>query len=81
LSASVYAQQSQTYRDLLDFSYKAGENEQNRITNIAQTTISANATIASAGKAADSASSSALGSLLGKVVTSDAAIKFISGLF
>jgi hypothetical protein len=43
LSASVYAQKMQTYRDLLEFSFKAGENEQDRLTNIVTTTITANA--------------------------------------
>ena len=68
LSASTYAQQSQTYRDLLAMSWKTGEQEQDRLAEIAKATISANATIASAGKAADTASSSALGSFLGKAV-------------
>lgn len=35
LSASAYAQQSQTYRDLLEMSWKSGESEKDRITNIA----------------------------------------------
>ncbi len=39
LSASVYAQQSQTYRDLLSYSWKTGENDKERITNLAIASI------------------------------------------
>jgi hypothetical protein len=39
LSASVYAQQSQTYRDLLSYSWKTGENNSDRITNLAIASI------------------------------------------
>ena len=34
LSASVYAQQSQTYRDLLSYSWKTGESAKDRISNL-----------------------------------------------
>jgi hypothetical protein len=39
LSASTYSQQMQTYRDLLELSYKAGENDKDRLTQIATATI------------------------------------------
>jgi hypothetical protein len=35
LTASVYAQQSQTYRDLLEMSWKVGENNKDRMSNLA----------------------------------------------
>ncbi len=67
LSASNYAQQNLIYKDLLEMSWNSGENEKQRATAIAQTTIAANATLSSAGKAADAASSSALGDLFGTI--------------
>ena len=42
-SSAVYSQQMQTYRDLLELSYKAGENDKDRMTQIATATITANA--------------------------------------
>jgi len=63
----VDAQQNLIYKDLLEMSWNTGENSMQRATAIAQTTIAANATIASAGKAADASSSSALGTLFGVV--------------
>ena len=58
-SSSVYAQQMQTYRDLLELSYKAGENDKDRLTEIATATITANAskTAAEIKAAGDSAQS------------------------
>ena len=67
LSASNYAQQNLIYKDLLEMSWNSGENEKQRATAIAQTTITANATLASAGKAADAESSGFLGTLAGIV--------------
>jgi hypothetical protein len=57
MSASTYAQQMQTYRDLLEMSYKVGENDKDRLTEIATATITANASktaaeIKSAGESA-----------------------------
>jgi hypothetical protein len=39
LSASQYAQQSQTYRDLLEMSWKTGESGKDRIANLAIASI------------------------------------------
>ena len=57
MSASTYAQQMQTYRDLLEMSYKVGENDKDRLTEIATATITANAskTAAEIKSAGDSA--------------------------
>lgn len=68
LSASVYAQQSQTYRDVLEMSWKTGEQEKDRITNIAVATITKNAAVSAAGITADANSSAAWGSLALKAV-------------
>ena len=66
LSATVYAQQSTTYRDLLQMSVTAGENEKNRLTNLAIATITANATTANANITADAESSGQIGTALMK---------------
>ena len=63
MSASTYAQQSQTYRDLLEMSYKAGENDKDRLTQIATATITANASKTAAEIKADGESASAWGKL------------------
>jgi len=75
MSASVYAQQNLIYKDLLEMSWKSGEQEQDRIVEIAKATISANASMTSAGKAADAASSSAVGSFIAK-----AALGWLTGI-
>ena len=75
LTTAVYNQLSTTYRDKLEMSFKAADNDANRATEIVKTTISAEATKATANKAADASSSKAIGELVGKVVTSD---KFLS---
>jgi len=69
LSASTYAQQSQTYRDLLELSYKSGENDKDRLTQLATATISANASKTAAEIKADADSSSTWGQLLFKWLT------------
>lgn len=62
-SSSVYAQQMQTYRDLLELSYKAGENDKDRLTQIATATITANASKTAAEIKANGESASAWGKL------------------
>jgi len=62
-SSAVYAQQMQTYRDLLELSYKAGENDKDRLTQIATATITANASKTAAEIKANSESASAWGKL------------------
>lgn len=63
LSASTYSQQMQTYRDLLELSYKAGENDKDRLTQIATATITANASKTAAEIKANSDSAAAWGKL------------------
>ena len=62
-SSSIYAQKMQTYRDLLEMSYKAGENDKDRLTQIATATITANASKTAAEIKADGESASAWGKL------------------
>ncbi len=45
LSAAKYAQESQTYRDLLEMSWKTGESEKDRATQIAATTLTSSASV------------------------------------
>lgn len=63
LSASNYAQQNLIYKDLLEMSWNSGENEKQRATAIAQTTIMANASTANANTASDSSAWSSLANL------------------
>jgi hypothetical protein len=65
LSAAAYAQQSQTYRDLLEMSWKTGESEKDRIKDIAVATISKDAKEIEA----DAKSSASWGNLAYKVVS------------
>ena len=67
LSASTYSQQSQTYRDLLELSYKAGENDKDRLTQLATATISANASKTAAEIKADADASVSWGQLAWKI--------------
>lgn len=60
LSAAAYAQQSQTYRDLLEMSWKTGETEKDRATEIAKTAMVANSSITAS---ANTASSKAYGDI------------------
>jgi hypothetical protein len=54
LSAAVYAQQSQTYRDLLEMSWKTGESEKDRATQIVAATLTSSASVNAAKTTADS---------------------------
>lgn len=63
LSSAVYTALTQTYRDLLSYSFKAGENEKDRIKDIAVASISRSAITDAANTAADAASSTAWGNL------------------
>ena len=62
-SSAVYSQQMQTYRDLLELSYKAGENDKDRLTQIATATITANASKSAAEIKANADSASSWGRL------------------
>lgn len=68
LSAAAYAQQSQTYRDLLEMSWKTGEQEKDRVTNIAISTINKNAAVDAANIKTDGESSASWGKLAFEVV-------------
>jgi translation initiation factor 1 (eIF-1/SUI1) len=82
LSASQYAQQSQTYRDMLEMSWKTGEQEKDRVTNIAVASITKSAAASAAQITADAASSAAWGNLAFKTVTNWDSVKdFASDIF
>ena len=68
LTAAKYAQQSQTYRDLLEMSWKTGEQEKDRVTNIAVASITKSAAATAAQITADSKSSADWGALAFKTV-------------
>jgi hypothetical protein len=68
LSGIQYAQETQVYRDLLSYSFKAGENADDRIRDIAVASIRATAETGSAETTADAASSAAWGKLALDVV-------------
>lgn len=80
LSSTVYAQQSTTYRDLLQMSATSGENNMNRMTNLAIATITSSATTANANIAADATSSAAIGGAVVKAVEIFAGTKTGSSL-
>ena len=64
LSASAYAQQSQTYRDLLSMAWKTGEQAKDRITNLAIASVQKDV----ANIRADSEDSSALGAFVTEMI-------------
>jgi len=70
LAASTYSQKMQTYRDLLEMSFKAGENDKDRLTQIATTSITANASKTAAEIKANSDSATAWGELIFKAYNS-----------
>ena len=81
LTAAAYAQQSQTYRDLLEMSFNAGENEQNRITTIAVASINKSAATSAAETAAGAKSSAAWGELAFKAVENWDKVKSFGSAF
>lgn len=64
LSASAYAQQSQTYRDMLSYSWKTGESAKDRVSNLAIASIQKDVQAMKT----DSESSKALGSFATEVL-------------
>lgn len=64
LSSIAYTAQTQTYRDLLSYSFKAGESEKDRIKDLAVASIQKSATTA----AADATSSAAWGTLMYEII-------------
>jgi len=69
LSASTYAQLSQTYRDKIEQAWKTTDNDLMRANEIAKTTLTVNATKYAADSEADSAFYSAMGSLAVALLT------------
>jgi len=69
LSASTYAQLSQTYRDQLEQAWKTGDNNLTRANDIAKTTISTNGTKYAAEQTADAAFYAAVGNTITKMTT------------
>ena len=58
----------QLYRDNIEYAWKSGENDQDRINQITRAEISANATVIAATLAKDAETSKAIGSAVGKVL-------------
>jgi hypothetical protein len=71
LSATQYAQQSQTYRDTLEMSFKTGENEKDRAKDLAVAIITKNAAVAAAEATADGASAASWGRLAYEILKDD----------
>ena len=71
LSAASYAQVSQTYRDLLEMSWKTGESEKDRVMEIAKATMVSNASIDAAKTTASSAASGNIGAAALKALEND----------
>jgi len=70
LSASTYAQLSQTYRDQLETTWKTSDNALMRANEISKVTLTTNATKYAGDAAADAAFYAALGSLSAALLTS-----------
>ena len=68
LTSSAYAQQSQTYRDLLSYSYKAGEGEKDRITQVAVASINKSALTSAAEIKTDGDTAASWGKLAYEVI-------------
>lgn len=77
LTSIEYAQQSQTYRDMLEMSWKSGEDEKTRITEIAKATITANASTSAASTAANAAAVAKLGGAAVEVVKNWDSVKSV----
>lgn len=80
LSASTYAQLSQTYRDQLETAWKTSDNAAMRANEIAKVTLTANATKYAGDAAADAAYYAALGSLSAALLTSSGGSKIAETL-
>ena len=80
LSASTYAQLSQTYRDKIEMAWKTTDNDAQRANEISKTTITANATKYAAEQNADAQFYAAIGNVAAKTVTSGNAKDIIDGI-
>lgn len=80
LSASTYAQLSQTYRDQLETAWKTSDNVEARANEISKVTLTSNATKYAGDAAADAAYYAALGSLSAALLTSSGGTKIADTL-
>lgn len=80
LSASTYAQLSQTYRDQLETAWKTSDNTEARANEISKVTLTSNATKYAGDAAADAAYYAALGSLSAALLTSSGGTKIADTL-
>jgi hypothetical protein len=71
LSASVYTAQTQTYRDLLEQSWKTGEAVKDRATEIVKSTLVANASVTAASNTANGTATATIGGAAVKLLSSD----------
>jgi len=78
LSASTYAQLSQTYRDKIEQAWKTTDNDKMRANEISKTTLTANATKYAADSEADSAFYAAMGSLAVALLTTGGSSSAVS---
>ena len=68
LTTIEYNNMWQLYRDNIEYAWKSGENDQDRINQISRAEIAANATVIAATLAKDAETSKAIGSAVGKVL-------------
>jgi len=80
LSASTYAQLSQTYRDQLETTWKTSENVLDRANDIAKVTLTTEATKYAGDAAADASYYAALGSLSASMLNSAGGSKVVGSL-
>lgn len=69
MTAAMYTQKSQTYRDQLELAYKTSDDNADRANEIVKATITSNSTIYTANKNADAAFYKAIGDALTKMAT------------
>jgi hypothetical protein len=67
---------------MLEMSFKAGDNEQNRMTELAKASITANATLGASSNASNAASYAALGTAAMTAITHWSSVKsFLTSIF
>lgn len=69
MSAAVYTQKSQTYRDQIELAYKRSDDNADRANEIIKQVVASNATVYTANKNADAAFYNAIGTALTKMAT------------
>lgn len=75
LTIAEYSQQSQTYRDMLEMSWKTGESEKDRVTEIAKATLTSNATTNAASATANVNAAAKIGALAFETVKNWSSVK------